>query len=43
MSSAEISMVAADGFTPGDNPSSHIEGTKQQAVKAADDLQLVSQ
>jgi hypothetical protein len=42
MSSEEISIVAAEGFTPGNNTSSHNEGTKQQAAEAADDLQLVS-
>ncbi len=42
MSSSEISMVAAEGFTPGNNTPSHTEGNKQQAVEAADDLQLVS-
>jgi hypothetical protein len=43
MSSAEISIVAAEGSTPGQNTSSHNEGTRQQAVEAADDLQLVSE
>jgi hypothetical protein len=42
MSSEEISIVAAEGFTPGNNTSSHNEGAKQQAAEAADDLQLVS-
>jgi hypothetical protein len=42
MSSAEISIVAAEDFEPGLNASSHNEGTNPQVVEVADDLQLVS-
>lgn len=42
MSSAEISIVAAEDFEPGLNASSHNEGTNRQVVEVADDLQLVS-
>jgi hypothetical protein len=43
MSSTEISIVAAEGFAQGHDASSQNEGTKQQAVEVADDLQLVSE
>jgi hypothetical protein len=43
MSSAEISIVAAEDFASGINASSHNEGSKPQVVEVADDVQLVSE
>lgn len=43
MSSAEVSILAAEGLAPGRDASSHNERTKQQDLEVADDLQLVSE